>query len=209
MRRTFAAAALLALLMVAPARADGDPASDILYGDNVFLSLVSPQVNAKGKVLEELTAAAAQRGLPLKIAVVEAPTDLGVVPQLFGRAAEYAKFLRAEIIFGRWKGTLIVVMNGKPGGVAVAGPAAPQASARVALLKVPAHANLDQLGDVAIAAVQAVAASRRVRLTAVQVRSTSHGGGGLLLDGIVVGAAVLIAAGLVVLTLRRPRRKRG
>ena len=55
MRRTFAAAALLALLMAAPARADGDPASDILYGDNVFLSLVSPQVNAKGKVLEELT----------------------------------------------------------------------------------------------------------------------------------------------------------
>ena len=167
MTRTLAAAALFALLVVAPARADGDPASDILYGDNVFLSLVSPQVNAKGKVLEELTAAAAQRALPLKVAVVEAPTDLGVVPQLFGRAAEYAKFLRAEIIFGRWKGTLIVVMNGKPGGVAVAGPAAPQASARVALLKVPAHASLDQLGDVAI------------------------------------------AAGLVVLTLRRPRRKRG
>jgi hypothetical protein len=209
-RRAFAGAALLALLIAAPARADGDPASDILYGDNVFLSLVSPQVNAKGKVLEELTVAAAQRGLPLKVAVVQAPTDLGVVPQLFGHAAEYAKFLRSEITLGSWKGTLIVVMNGEPGGVAVAGPAARQASARVALLSVPANASLDQLGDVAIAAVHAVAASRRVRLPAVQVRSSSHGGGeGLLLDGIVVGAAVLIAAGLVVLALRRPRRNRG
>ena len=208
MRRAFAAAALLALLMAAPARADGDPASDILYGDNVFLSLVSPQVNAKGKVLEELTAAAAQRGLPLKVAVVKAPTDLGVVPQLFGRAAEYAKFLRTEITFGRWKGTLIVVMNGKPGGVAVAGPAARQASARVGLMSVPANASLDQLGDVAIAAVKAVAASRRVQLPAVQQHSSSHGGG-LLLDGIVVAGAVFIAAGLVVVALRGPRRKRG
>ena len=51
MTRALAVAALLAMLVVAPARADGDPASDILYGDNVFLSLVSPQVNAKGKAL--------------------------------------------------------------------------------------------------------------------------------------------------------------
>ena len=51
MTRALAAAAVLALLVVVPARGDGDPASDILYGDNVFLSLVSPQVNAKGRAL--------------------------------------------------------------------------------------------------------------------------------------------------------------
>src|SRR5204862_7381371 len=106
--RAVAAAALVALLVVVPARADGDPASDILYGDNVFLSLVSPQVNAKGRALEQLTAAAAQRGLPLKVAVVQSPTDLGAVPQLFGKARWYVKFLRVEITYGRWKGTLIV-----------------------------------------------------------------------------------------------------
>ena len=206
--RALTAAALLALLAVAPARADGDPASDILYGDNVFLSLVSPQVNAKGRALEQLTAAAAQRGLPLKVAVVQSPTDLGAVPQLYGQAERYAKFLHVEITYGRWKGTLIVVMNGKPGGVAVAGPAARQASARVRRLTIPPHANLDQLGDVAIAAVRAVAASRHVRLPAVR-ESSSHSGSGLLLEGIVVAAAALIAAALVVLTLRKPRRKRG
>ena len=209
MTRALAVAALLAMLVVAPARADGDPASDILYGDNVFLSLVSPQVNAKGKTLEQLTAAAAHRGLPLKVAVVQAPTDLGAVPQLFGKAKWYVKFLRAEITFGRWKGTLIVVMNGKPGGVAVAGPAARQAEPRIRRLKIPPHASLDQLGDVTIAAVRAVAKSRHVSLPAVQERSSSHGSGGLVLDAIVVAAAALIAAALVVLTLRKPRRKRG
>lgn len=207
MTRALAAAALFAMLVAAPARADGDPASDILYGDNVFLSLVSPDVNAKGKVLEQLTAAAARRGLPLKVAVVQSRTDLGAVPQLFGKAKWYVKFLRAEITYGRWKGTLIVVMNGKPGGVAVAGPAARQASARVGRLSIPPHASLDQLGDVAIAAVRAVAKSQ-IRLPAVHERSSSHSGRGLALDAIVVAAATLIAAALVVLTLRKPRRKR-
>ena len=139
---------------------------------------------------------------------MQSPTDLGAVPQLFGKARWYVKFLRVEITYGRWKGTLIVVMNGKPGGVAVAGPAARQAEARVGRLKIPPHASLDQLGDVAIAAVHAVAASRDVRLPAVR-ESSSHSSRGLLLDAIVVAFAALAAAALVVLTLRKPRRKRG
>ena len=209
MRRVLAAAALLALLAVAPARADGDPASDILYGDNVFLSLVSPQVNAKGKALETLTAAAAARGLPLKVAVIQTPTDLGAIPQLFGKAAEYVKFLRTEITYGKWQGTLVVVMNGKPGGVAVAGPAARNSSARVARLSIPPGASLDQLGDVAIAAVRAVAASRGVPLPNAQEHSSRNGGRNLLIDALVLVAAVAGAAALIVLTLRRPRKKRG
>ena len=201
--------ASIALLAVAPAYADGDPASDILYSDNVFLSLVSPQVDAKGKVLEQLTAVAAARGLPLKIAVIEKPSDLGAIPQLFGKADEYAKFLRTEITYGKWQGTLVVVMNGKPGGLAVAGPAAKQSSARVARLAVPPGANLDQLGDVAIAAVRAVADARRVTLPGVRMDSSSHSGSGVLVDAIVVATAVATAAALVALTLRRPRKKRG
>jgi len=204
-----AAAALLALLAVAPAHADGDPASDILYADNVFLSLVSPQVNAKGKVLEQLTAAAAARGLPLKVAVIQTPTDLGAIPQLYGKAVEYVRFLRTEITYGKWQGTLVVVMNGKPGGVAVAGPAAKQSSTRVAHLSIPPGASLDQLGDVAIAAVRAVAESRHVPLPAVQEHSSGSGGRSLLIDALIFVAAVAGAAALVILTLRRPRRKRG
>ena len=56
-----------------------------------------PQTSEKGRELEALTASAADHGFVLKVAVVRSPTDLGSVPQLYGRAEKYAKFLRTEL----------------------------------------------------------------------------------------------------------------
>jgi hypothetical protein len=196
--------ALLALLVVPGARADGDPASDILFGDNVFLSLVSPQTNAKGKELERLTAAAAKESFVIKVAVVSSPTDLGAVPQLFGQAEKYAKFLRTELTWGGFKGTLVVVMNGKPGGVAVAGPGAAKARDQLSKVMIPPGATLDQLGGVAVRSVHYVAAANHVALPARQSSNSNQ-----LRDRLIIAVSLLGFIALGLLGSRLIRRNRG
>jgi hypothetical protein len=203
LRRAAIVVALLALLVAPAARADGDPASDILFGVNVFLSLQSPQTTAKGRELERLTAEAANHGLVLKVAVVQSPTDLGAIPQLYGNAGKYAKFLRTELTWGGFKGTLIVVMKGTPGGVSAAGPAAALAQARLGRLKIPPDGTLDQLAGVAIRAVHIVAAASHVPLAPASSQ------GSPTRDRLIIGAGLLAFIALTFFASRRLRRKRG
>ena len=114
--RTFAAALAVALVAVAfgvgPARADGDPASDILLVDNVFLTYsvdVSPEAKTS---LEQAVAKANHTGFRIKVAVVADPADLGAVPSLFGKPQIYAKFLGTEISFQYTNRLLVVMPNG-------------------------------------------------------------------------------------------------
>jgi hypothetical protein len=202
-RRAVVAAALFALLAVPLAHADGDPASDLLVNDNVFLALEAPQTSAKGRELEALTAAAATHGFVLKVAVVRAATDLGAVPQLYGQAKKYAKFLRTELTWLGFKGTLIVVMNGRPGGVGVAGPGAKAAEARVSGLSAPPNATIDQLADVAIPAVHAVAAANHVSVAVPPSHDNQTR------DRLIIGAALVALIALALVASRRFRTIRG
>src|ERR1700757_240541 len=93
-------------------RADGDPASDVLLGENVFSPyspVVSPPVKQK---LDAATTAAAKAGVPVKVALIAAPTDLGVIPQLFGQPQRYADFLEQEISFQSKQHLLVVMAAG-------------------------------------------------------------------------------------------------
>ena len=114
--RTLVAALCLALASVAfgvaPARADGDPASDILLIGNVFLTYsvdVSPEAKT---ALEQAVAKANHAGFRVKVAVVADPADLGAVPSLFGKPQIYAKFLGTEISFQYTNRLLVVMPNG-------------------------------------------------------------------------------------------------
>ena len=84
--------ALAALRCCGPraARADGDPASDVLLGENVFYPYAPPVSPALQKTLNAETAAAKAAGFPLKVALIAAPVDLGVIPDLFGKPQQYA-----------------------------------------------------------------------------------------------------------------------
>jgi hypothetical protein len=202
-KRAALLAALLSLLAVPAARADGDPASDVLYTHNVFFSLQFSETNANGRELERLTAAAAEQGFVIKVAIVKSPTDLGAIPQLYGRPAKYAKFLRMELTWGGFKGTLIVVMNGDPGGVAAAGPAAAAARVQLSTLTIPPNASLDQLAAVAIRAVHIVAAANHVSLASANSNNNQTR------DRLIIGAGLLAFTVLVFFSSRWLRRNRG
>ena len=119
MLRAAALALLLALTLTPSALADGDPASDILIPPDVRVYMTN---GAKSSDLEKKLAATAQQvsdaGLPIKVAVIGNKTDLGAVPQLWGKPQTYAKFLGAELRFV-YKDTLLVVM---PQGFGINGP---------------------------------------------------------------------------------------
>ena len=113
MRRTpFALVVLVALLLPAAARADADPASDTLYTGRVFLPLsakVSPKL---AQELDAVTLEAEKAGHPVRVALIASKTDLGGVPQLFGRTSYYARFLSSELQYIYPDKVLVVMPQG-------------------------------------------------------------------------------------------------
>src|SRR5258708_15215737 len=113
-------AALLLGLTTTPARGDGDPASDVLIADRVFVGFDDSMTTPAVRELLQLTAEARRKGLPIRVAVIREVTDLGAVPSLFGHAQRYATFLGQELRFA-YHGTLVVAMGGTPGGIGLFG----------------------------------------------------------------------------------------
>jgi hypothetical protein len=186
-----AVAAAVAAAAAGAARADGDPASDVLLADNVFLSFQSPYGSEEGRTLEQLTAAAKRQHFPIKVAVITQVADLGAVGGLYGRAQPYADFLGREIAFV-YRGTLVVAMNGRPGGFGVHGPGATPAARRaLAKMKLPdGGLRAAELASLAADAVQRVAAASGHHLAAPKKKTS-----GRLLEIFLISALGLAALG--------------
>ena len=103
-----AALVLAAVFAAAGARADGDPASDILYTQDVFVPFPKPSANLVTGLFTAV-AAANKSGMKLKVAVLAGETDMGTARSLFGRPDDYAKFLGFELSYN-YDGVLLVVM---------------------------------------------------------------------------------------------------
>ncbi len=154
-----------------PAHADGDPASDVLLGQDVFLpySAISQSVERQ---LYAVTAAARQAGFPLKIALIGAKTDLGVLPTLFAHPEKYARYLTYEVA-GVVNGPVLVVM---PDGFGLA--AQGKALSTATLSRVPIGHGTDGLGLAAVAATRRLAAAAGHPLPASATSSASPLGAG-------------------------------
>ncbi|MBA2347030.1 MAG: hypothetical protein H0V81_01935 [Solirubrobacterales bacterium] len=98
MRRCIALITLALLLSPASAMADGDPASDVLLAQDIFLpyapNTVSPPVAAALKTTVER---ARKEGYAIKIALIADARDLGSVGQLLNKPQDYANLLTQEI----------------------------------------------------------------------------------------------------------------
>jgi hypothetical protein len=191
----------LAALAAAPARADGDPASDYLLGQRLFLPFNGSVPTSAAARLGGLLADSAKHGYEVRVALISSPTDLGAVTSLWRKPQQYAIFLGQELYFV-YKGRLLVVMpNGF--GVSQAGKPAPALRRALGGIAPPAGGGA-ALADAADSAVRSLAASDGVRIT-----SAPSGGGSSNRDRITIGAAGLAAVALcAAVWLRRRGRSR-
>ena len=143
---------LCALAAPQAARADGDPASDVLLGQDLFpgYGTLSPRISDE---LYSVTAAAAHAGYPIRIALIGSKSDLGAVPQEFGHPEKYAYFLDYEIstVVG---GHILVVM---PKGFGLASGGYPRSIAALSGIRIGPGTN--GLGMAAVAAAERLAAA--------------------------------------------------
>ncbi|MGB8879815.1 MAG: hypothetical protein WCD11_26125, partial [Solirubrobacteraceae bacterium] len=94
---------------MAPAAADGDPGSDVLVYQPLFLASdagisVSEQVKLGGLLQD-----AQRAGFPIRVAIISSPSDLGAVTALWQKPQTYAHFLGIELSL-TYIGRLLVVM---------------------------------------------------------------------------------------------------
>jgi hypothetical protein len=202
-------AACVGVLLVAavwqsgPAWADGDPASDVLVSQSLFLPEDAGLPVSQQSELLSLLATAQRRGYPIRVAVVASPADLGSVGALWRRPASYAQFLGQELALV-YRGRVLVVMPDGLGLFPANGTGARERSA-LASLVTPQRA----MGVATIDAVRALAAAAGHPLPLPSAPAISGSGSGDAVGWVVfaVGCVLIVAAWTASLRVRplRPR----
>jgi hypothetical protein len=191
-------AAVLAAAVVGSARANGDPASDVLPFSTVYFSIKNPNSAASGRDLLKITHVAAKKKHPIRVAVIAMAGDLGLIQSLWLKPQTYAEFLGKELFqFARYKGTTLIVM---PNGYGVYGPSAGKGRPALARLPKPGTSDLDKLGEHAATATRRVSAANGIVLPPPSSGSSGTPTWAVLAAGL--GGAALVG-GLVFLGLRR------
>ena len=181
------------------ARANGDPASDYLLTQSVFLPFTTKIDRNEVNRLDALLREADQKHFRIRVAMILSPSDLGTAFSLFGKPEKYSQFLGLELSFVYRDRLLVVMPNGY--GYSVNGDPDPKASA--VLKKLPAPGR-DATKEVlaAIVAVQRLAAAEGRRLTVPKV------GGSTGRDRLTIAAAATAAVALIAaIVLFRRRQK--
>jgi hypothetical protein len=181
------ALALFVLLVPGAARADGDPASDYLYTQSLFLPLDGSTPAASERQLRALLEQAKAKGYPVRVAVIGTRSDLGAVPSLFGRPDRYAPFLGQELRF-LFKGPLLIVMPVGYGFYWLAHDTRPEERA-LARLDAPSQAP-----DLARAAVPAIVALAALRGVTLEPPALEGGTDSPWRDRILIAAGALVLA---------------
>jgi hypothetical protein len=190
MRRALALAAVLVLagLGAASARADGDPASDYLISQKVFLPYDAKIPKADADALAATVDSANAQGFKIRVAIIWSDYDLGSVTALWKQPRRYARFLGAELSY-YYKQRLLILM---PNGFGFNWPGHPAAAAYRRLAAVAIGSTPAAMTRSATAAVQKLAAAAGVtasaRGEAAEPASPRNRD-----DRIVIAAAVLVA----------------
>ena len=105
--------AVCAAGVLAPAaRADGDPGSDVLVYQNLFVAADANISIPQQVELGNLLTSADQAGFPIRVAVISQPADLGAITALWRKPAAYADFLGTELSLAYAQRLLIVMPSG-------------------------------------------------------------------------------------------------
>ena len=197
-RRVALLVAVGLLCTPAVARANGDPASDYLLVQDVFLPFnakVDPKVTER---LSNVIRDAKKANFPVKVAVIATRYDLGTAFSLYNKPQRYAQFLGLELSF-QYRDGLIVVMP-KGYGYSVGGK--PQARGIRALQALPPPGR-----DVTRQVQAATVAVRRLAAAYGHVLPTGTSRSTQTRDRLVIaaGAVALVALIAAIVFYRRER----
>lgn len=173
------------LVVPAVAAADGDPASDVLVGQSLYVPSDGGVSATQTARLSALLSQAERARVPIRVALIATQADLGSVTELWRQPQNYAQFLGQELS-QVYRGTLVVVM---PAGIGVASVGHTSGAAAPANVVGPGQPLVER----AIGAVQAIAAAQGHRLSpppAVAAR-----GSGSALGSVDLGSWLALAAG--------------
>ena len=107
-----AAVAVACLALCGVARADGDPASDVLIVANRFEPYTAKIPAQSRKKLVATIAAARAKRYPVRVAMIGDQYDLGSAGLLMNHPQDYSKFLAQELAQFNTDWTLVVMPNG-------------------------------------------------------------------------------------------------
>jgi hypothetical protein len=197
MKRLAVLMGLVALLMPGAAKANGDPASDVLLTDQVFLPFEAPVSKSAQDNLRKTVAEANKKGFKLRVALIAFTSDLGSATALWGHPEDYSKFLGKEIAFVTTDPLLVSM----PSGFGFYDQGRPVASEQQVLAKVAPGKIPTALAESTTAAVRALAAAKGITLP-----KPSSGASGNH-DRVILGAAVAAFLLILVVPARLVRRR--
>jgi hypothetical protein len=198
-RRALLAVAALALLAVPAASANGDPASDVLLTQQVFVGPEVPLSQSDQDALTKTVAEANKRGYPIRVALIAFTGDLGTAVSLWRHPQEYSKFLWNEVAFVYNKRLLVVM----PDGFGVFNGKQPVDKEQRALANLQTGETPANLAQSATEAVRALAASGGVDVPAYKTKSTATR------DRLIIAAAGLAILLIILVPSRKRLRGRG
>lgn len=198
-------ACLLVGLTAPTALADGDPASDVLLLQDVYLPYFPAPSKAASSTLTGLLKQVRSAGYPMKVAVIAGRGDLGAYPEVFGRTQSYARLLAKEIRFKVHRPHLLVVMPAGFGSLNLG----PQAAKVLDAIEIDRKTkSSDALVDAATRAVAAVATANGHPTKVPEARaapgSTSPGSSHTLLY-VIAGVIVALGIALIAVSVRTRR----
>ena len=191
----------------AAAGADGDPASDVLISDTLFLPYQPPSGGSVTKLRRAIDALR-KAGQPVRVAIIGSQQDLGAVANLYGHPREYARLLGQELgnpVEAEARGhreELIVVMEAGYGTNGVS----PAVERELRAVELPSGASPDELAAAAGYGVQVLARSTGRRLPVEFEKPKAGGGGGALTAVLVIAALLVLVALLIALRVRSARQ---
>jgi hypothetical protein len=187
------AATAATLAAPAVALADGDPASDVLASQAVYIPGDGGFPASQTARLSGLLDEARRAGVPIRVALIATPADLGSVGELWRQPQNYARFLGQELA-EVYRGSLVVAM---PAGFGVVNVG----SARGGGDQVGVSTRRGPLLATTIGVVQAIAAAHGHRLTPPPAAGRAGSGSGSALGSVDLGSWLALAAGAALVAL--------
>jgi hypothetical protein len=184
---------------VPAAQANGDPASDVLITQQVFLPFEAPISKSASDELTKTVAAANKQGFTIRVAVIAFTGDLGTAISLWRHPQDYAKFLGSELAFA-YSNRLLISM---PSGFGFYRGKKPVGKELRVLAKLKTGKTPTTLAESTTQAVRALAAANGVVLPKFSSGSTAWR------DRAIIAAAVLLALVVLFVPARRVRGRGG